>query len=356
MSNVFFISVKTKSIIIFLFFVFTLALNSCKEKDLSQSLSIQINDLVIVNGGDNSLSIVDPITLLVKNIFFLENPGSSFAHHIYGNKIENLIGVALPEYDFSAGHSNLHGQNVKGYVLVFDATTGKKKHLIETSFANHNVVFNVEGTEAWTSLVSHSGKVLVYDVNSGKLLNEISVNSDPTEIIISKSGKYAFVACEESSFLTVIDTKSKKIVKEIKVDKFPTGVYYGFDDNSVFVENANNKSTNIIDIEKLEVIDFIDHNFICGMPVFNKKESELWVCHKNGNSVTIYKKNQGSWVITNQINTENDPHQIMFFENETKAMVINQKSNSAQIFDTNTKKLISKINTGSKPNGILQWK
>jgi YVTN family beta-propeller protein len=178
------------------------------------------------------------------------------------------------------------------------------------------------------------------------------VGSDPSELILAKNGEYAILAAEESSFVTIINTKTYKIVKQIKVDPNPTNVWLGYDQNTVFVENANLKSLNIIDLNSLSVVEYLDFDFTPGYSAFNSKTMEIWVCEKNGKSINIFEKENGKWKKKQSIETELDPHQIIFIENFEKALVINQKSNSLQIINVQSNKIIKKIFTGLKPNGI----
>lgn len=337
-------------LLLFIFFI------SCKKEEISENLGAQKGDILIVNGGDNSITLIDTKTLEKKNQFFLQSKENTFAHHIYFNHDKTEFSVALPEFDFSDAHDKLHFVVALGNVGIFDSNTGQRKQFFGVPFANYNALFSKRSDEIWTGLMSHSGKVNIYSRSDNALIKEISVGPDPTELLIVNNGANAVVACGETSFLTVIDTEKKEIIKEIKIDPYPTNVWKGWSDDVVFVENAVRNSLNVVNISTLTVTDYIDFPFKPGMMVFNDLTQELWICAgPSQNKVYIYKKNAGKWNKTSEIATENDPHQIAFFDNDNKAVVINQKSNTAMIFDVNKKELLKKIITGSKPNGIAVW-
>jgi DNA-binding beta-propeller fold protein YncE len=340
-----------------LFLVFSISLSffSCKKSVVDATVSINQGTALVINGGENSISLIDIKTLADKGKIYLKNPGNTFAHHIYFTKDFSKISIALPEFDFSNSHDLLHNTKVLGHIMVLKTSDVSVSSKFPVSFANHNAIFSIDNKEIWTSLVSHSGKIQVFDANSQELIKEIPVGPDPSEVIFAKNGELALVACGETSFLTIIDTKSKSIIKELKIDPFPTNVWPGWADDIVFVENSNNKSLNIIDLNKFKVVDFIDFSFKPGFSIFNKSSNELWICSKGQNQVFVYEKKEGSWRLKNTILTENDPHQIAFINSNTQAIVINQLSNSAQVFDVVSKKEIKKLNTGLKPNGIAVW-
>ncbi|MCP9765058.1 hypothetical protein [Lacihabitans soyangensis] len=337
----------------YIFLVFILF--SCAKKDSEVSdLNFEKNSAFIVNGGDNSISIIDTKSFAEKGRFYFKNVGNSFAHHIYLSKDFTKLSVAFPEYDFSNGHNGLHGASVEGNVGILNLLD-KSVKTFPVAFANHNAILSNDQSEIWTSLVSHSGKIQVFDANNLTSIKEISVGPDPTEVIFAKNGELALVACGETSFLTVIDTKKKEIIKEIKVDPFPTNVWPGWNQSVVFVENSNAKSLNIVNLDDYKVIDFIDFDFLPGFSIFNSSTNELWVCAPKSNKVYVYEKVQTEWIKKSEILTDVEPHQIGFLKDGKTAFIVNQKGNSVQVADVSSKKIIKKINVGLKPNGIAIW-
>ncbi|MCF8325387.1 MAG: hypothetical protein K9I84_10545 [Leadbetterella sp.] len=331
-----------------------LFLFSCSKKDTVTPLLFEKGSAFVINGGENSISVIDTESFEEKGRFYFKNTGNSFGHHIYFSNDFSKLSIAFPEYDFSNGHGGLHGASVKGNIGILNLSN-KSEKFIPLRFANHNAIFSPDQKEIWTSLVSHSGKVQIFDAVNFKSLKEISVGPDPTELIFAKNGDLAVVACGETSFLTVIDAKSKEIIKEIKVDPFPTNVWPGWNQATVFVENSNGKYLNIVNLDDFKVIDLIDFDFIPGFVAYNSFSSELWVCAPKANKVFVYKKIQTEWMKKSEILADNDPHQIGFLKDGKTALIINQKGNSVQVVDVLSKAEKKKINVGLKPNGIAIW-
>jgi len=336
----------------YLFLLFSLV--SCTKKDPFVPLLFEKGSAFIINGGENSISVIDTESFEEKGRYFFKNAGNSFGHHIYFSKDFSKLTLAFPEYDFSNGHGGLHGASVMGNIGILNISDQAEK-FIPLTFANHNAIFSPDQKEIWTSLVSHSGKVQVFDAENFTSLKEIAVGPDPTEIIFAKNGDLAVVASGETSFLTVIDTKSKEIIKEIKVDPFPTNVWPGWNQSTVLVENSNVKSLNIVNLDNLKAIDLIDFDFIPGFAIYNSSTNEMWVCAPKANKVCVYQKNQTEWLKKSEILTDIEPHQIGFLKDGKTAFIVNQKGNSVQVVDVVSKAVKKKINVGLKPNGIAIW-
>lgn len=327
-----------------------LLLTACERNSTEIPATLQQPSVLVVNGGENSLSVIDPDTYEERDRLFISAPYNTFIHHIGVSTDQRRFAFALPEYDFSGGHDGLHNLQAGGHVVVFNRDTQKNERTISVPFANHNAVFSSDGSEIWTGLVSHSGRIMVYNSSNGSLIREITVGADPHEVVFSGDGRYVLVTCMESSFLTVIDAATKKVLREVKVDPFPTNVWPGKDAGQVIVENANQNSLNFVNLDELRVTEHIDFSFSPGFSAFSP-DGDLWICAKGQNYLYVYRKNGTKWEMKHQIATENDPHQFMFLKD--KVWLVNQKQNTVEIFSLETKQKIKGISTGLKPNAIV---
>lgn len=326
-----------------------LLLVACDRNEAEISDILKEPAVLVVNGGENSLSIIDPDTYEERGRLFIAAPHNTFIHHIGVSPDRRRFVFALPGYDFSGGHDGLHNTTAGGHIVLFNRDTEKNERTITVPFANHNAVFSKDGSEIWTGLVSHSGRVMVYNSSNGNLIREITVGADPHEVIFSEDGRYVLVTCLESSFLTVIDPVTKKVVRDVKVDPFPTNVWPGKDAGQVIVENANQRSLNFVDLDLLQVTDHLDLNFAPGFSAF-APDGDLWICAKGQNHLYAYRKTGTKWEMKHRISTENDPHHFIFLKNNL--WLVNQKQNTVEVFSLESKQKIKGISTGLKPNAI----
>lgn len=327
---------------------------SCKKKETPnpEPVSVEYPKGYVVNGGSNTISIIDLNEMTEKNIIQMTETGR-FPHHINMSVDGTKLAVAIPEYDFTLGHAFLHNaSNKKGGIAVIEAKTGNTLLKISMPSVNFNAVFSADGSEIWSASSTHSGEMFVFDAKTGVQKNKIALGSDPTEVVFSKDGQYAFVALGESSFVYVLNTTTKAIIKTIKVDAFPTNVWLG-NNGKIYVENKVSLSINIINPQTLAVEEYLDVNFRPGQMAYNQALNELWVCQAGENKVAYFERKGNLWSLKGNIITGDDAHAVRFSKDEKRAFVVNQKSNTVSVIDAASHKKTKDIPVGSLPNGIV---
>lgn len=329
---------------------------SCKTKKVIEEpvpvLETNYPKAYVVNGGSNTISVLDLNELSIKNIIQLTEIGR-FPHHINMSVDGKKLAVAIPEYDFTLGHAALHNAtNKKGGIAVIDTKTGSTLLKIALPNTNFNAVFSVDGSEIWSASATHSGEMFIYDATNGVLKTKVMLGSDPSEVVFSKDGKYVFVALGESSFVYVINSQTKAIIKTIKVDAFPTNVWAGID-NKIYVENKVAHTINIIDTKTLTVIDYLDVVFTPGQIAYNQTLNELWICQAGENKVAYFERKNNLWSLKGTIITGDDAHAITFSKDEKRVFVVNQKGNTVSVINATTHLKTKDISVGSLPNGIV---
>ena len=333
---------------IYIFLLLILAI-SCKKQELYDA--VEPNRAYVVNGGSKTVSVIDLTSLEVVNTISLTTNDSIFPHHIYLSPDQLQLAIAMPEHDFSKGHNALHNNPRKGGVAVIDLSKANKVRTFDVVNANHNAIFSPDGREVWTAGYSHTGRIYVYDADSGKLKNEITVDADPSEVVFSSDGVYGLVTSGEGAFLQVIDVQTKSLEKKIKIDLAPSNVWTG-KDNKVLISNAFKNSINVVDLNLLKVTDFLDFSFTPGFMAYLNED--IWVADPKNHRIVIIEKTTEGLKETATITFEDDtdPHMFQFFDNGQKALVILQNKAQAVVIDTQTLEQMKIINVGQKPNGI----
>jgi YVTN family beta-propeller protein len=342
-------NIKSKFLIISILCVF-----SCKKKEISNSEPVVVDypKAYIVNGGSNTISILNLQDLTEKQIIQLTDVGR-YPHHINLSPDGKKLAVATPEFDFTLDHNLLHNAtDKKGGIAIIDAQTGTTILKIALPNTNFNAAFCPDGSEIWSATSTHSGEMYVFDANTGVQKAKIALGADPSEVIFSQDGQYAFIALGESSFVYVLKVSTKEIVKTIKVDPYPTNVWAG-NDEKIYVENKVALSINIIDAKTLTATEFIDVNFKPGQTTYNQALNELWICQAGENKVAYFERKNNVWALKGNIETSDDAHAISFSKDEKKAFVVNQKGNSVSVIDVQTHTKIKDIMVGIQPNGIV---
>ncbi|UTA70016.1 YncE family protein [Emticicia sp. 21SJ11W-3] len=333
-------------------FSFSVFLVSCKDKEEVPTESIDFPAAYVVNGGSNTISIIDLNERKVKKLIQLTDLGR-FPHHIELSPDGKKLSVALPEFDFTLSHDQLHNAtNLKGGIAIIDADNGKSLLKMQLDRVNFNAVFTHDNTEIWTASTNHAGEMHVFDTATGVLKDEIFLGADPTEVVFSKDGRYAFVALGESSFILAVNVKLKKVEKYIKVDQFPTNVWLA-DDGYIYVENKNLLTINVVDPATMNATESIDLDFKPGQVAYHKGLNELWVCQAGQKKIAYFERKNNKWVLKSTIVTGDDAHAVKFSKDEKIAYVANQRGNTVSVINTATHEKIMDIPVGLNPNGIV---
>ncbi|AWV98416.1 YncE family protein [Arcticibacterium luteifluviistationis] len=328
-----------------------LVLAACKSKDLEPT--VKLTDVAyVVSGGSGTVEVIDLINQELLTTYKVTTDANRFPHHVYISTDKERLAIANPAYDFSQGHLGLHGKEIPGGLVVLNAHSGEKLQDIAVPFANHNAIFSPDDTEIWTAGFSHSGKAYIYDANTGDLKAQVQLDADPSELLFSEDGKNAVVRSGESTFVQFVDLKEKAVTKIVKVDLSTGNVWPGYD-NLILVSNGAKNSVNFVNTLTYSVTDFIDFDFSPGFLTYNELTKELWVCNSADNTLEIFSKEGGAWQQTGELTfPDADPHMLKFYDNGKKALLVNQKENTAVFIDAVNKESLKTIGVGSKPNGI----
>jgi YVTN family beta-propeller protein len=145
---------------------------------------IAFDALYVVNGGSNSLTVINTTTNEVAGTIALKD--ASFPHHLALSPDHGSLCLAVPGMDLSGGHAGGGmAMNMKGAILKLNATTGVTEVSRMLDASNHNGAFSPDGKEIWTSQMIMMGKVLVLDAVTLKTLKTIDAGDMPAEVTFS---------------------------------------------------------------------------------------------------------------------------------------------------------------------------
>ena len=100
-------------------------------------------------------------------------------------------------------------------------------------------------------------KVLIYDIESSKIIDEIVVDKNPNDMVLTKDGQYLYVSHGNDNTVSVIDTKQKQRIETLScslypdspVGSTPNGVALSEDEEKLFIANADNNCLAVFEIE-----------------------------------------------------------------------------------------------------------
>ena len=310
--------------------------------------------LFVVNGGDASISVVDPASDRV--VGRIQIDGAVFPHHVYASPDRGRIAVSVPGIDLSMGHHHPgagsgsgHDVSVQGSILVLDSSTGETLASTWLDEMNHNAAFSPDGTQVWTTQMGEVGSTLALDVDTLEPIDEESTGSGPSEVTFSADGKRAFVANTHSSAVVALDIHTLERVATVLVGEAPVGAWPG-DDNVMYVDCEATQDVYAIDASSLEVLFRIPLGFTPGM-ARRAPTGTLWATDSDGGRVVFYSL-EDHWEV-GQVLTGAGAHAIAFSTDGRRAYVTNQLADTITVVEVATGNAVGEIPVGSKPNGIL---
>ncbi|MDQ3297582.1 MAG: PQQ-binding-like beta-propeller repeat protein [Myxococcota bacterium] len=301
----------------------------------------------VVNGGDNSISVIDAARDEVAGT--IELLGIDYPHHIYASADRTSLLVAVPGSDLSGGHGGGGHASGGGAVLVLDAETGALRAARRLDKPNHNATYSPDGSGIWTSQVASPGQVLILDAATLATRTTTTVGDEPAEVTFSASGTYAFVANTASDNVTILDPETGAVVDTKSVGDAPVGAWPGVD-GRMYVDNEAGKSVSVIDPATRAVVATLPLGFTPALAAI-APSGQLWVTDTENGKMVFLDAATGARL--GDLVTAAGAHAFAFSRDGTKAYVTNQKAASVTVIDVATRSVTKTIAVGTKPNGIV---
>lgn len=320
------------------------------EKPSSNPIpSIDFEALFVVNGGSNTVSVINASTNEIAGTITLKN--ANFPHHASLSPDGSLLALAIPGNDMSGGHAGGHadGHAMAGAVLLMEAATGKTKASRTFESPNHNAAYSKDGKEIWTSQMAAKGAILVLESGSLATKQTIEVGDSPAEVTFTMDGKYAFAANGKSNTVSVIDAATKSVVKTIRVGTNPVGAWPG-NDSLMYVDNETSQTITAIHGATLDTVRTYTLGFTPGMAATDAK-GNLWVTDADNGKVVFYPS--GSSFKSGDLATGAGAHGLAFSRDGKTAYVSNQAAGTVSVIDVESRAVKKAITVGDKPNGMV---
>ncbi len=99
-------------------------------------------------------------------------------------------------------------------------------------------------------------QLVIYNTESHTLTNSITTGTHPNDMMLTKNGKYIFIANAEDNSVSVIDIKNKKVIETLNCALYPNapagstsnGVALSEDDKTLYIANADNNCLAVFDV------------------------------------------------------------------------------------------------------------
>ena len=251
--------------------------------------------LVTANKVDGNISVVDTATgKLVKQISIGKNP--EFVR-ILGDVAfvtfePSFIAGTIPQQDTKGTKKTDEDNKVPGHVAIVDLTTGKIIVDIVGRPETEGVEISNDGNQVIVANESDNS-VSVYDINSGRLLKNVSVakyGERPRGIKSSPDGIVYVTTLEFSSKMLVLNEKLEP-TKEVATGKTPYGVSFDYDGKRVFVATNKEKSLQVFDAKTWKKIKDIPTGDRCWHFTFTPDNQQILLACGKSNEILVIDAN-----------------------------------------------------------------
>jgi YVTN family beta-propeller protein len=180
---------------------------------------------------------------------------------------------------------------------------------IEWPGADH-LDFSADGAKLYVSC-EYSGRVVVVDVATRRIVNEIVVGGYPTDVRLAPDGRYLFVANQLLDMLTVIDTTTDDVVELVDLERGAHGLAMSRDATILFVTNRIAASLSAVDVATWNVRDTWEIGGSPDMITVSADGTQLWISNRWDASVSVVDSRTGAVIRT--IDTGAYPHGLAYW-------------------------------------------
>ncbi len=200
--------------------------------------------------------------------------------------------------------------------------------------------------------ISHMGSnsVIVFDLDSQKIIVNVSDIPRPTGILAVPKLHCVYVSASEANKVIVISTATQKKVAEISSLGFPDGIAYDPVNKRIFVSNEYGKAVTVIDAVKNRLIKNIDMGGEVGNTHYDSVSKLIYSAVQTRNELVGIDLNTLKITGRYLLQDCNGPHGFYIDDKIHYAFITGEKDVSYVVFDLTLHKTIAKGRVGSDPD------
>ncbi len=304
--------------------------------------------LLVVNQGDKTLSIVDPVTN--KQVGVVDEAQTTMHGH------EIAVGpdgrsVFMPIYgDVGVGSPGLDGNEM----LIIDWPTGKITGHVDFGHGvrPHCAVFS-KATGMMYVTTEIDNAITIVNPKTLKIVGTIPTTQTQSHMLaITRNGKWGYTANVAAGTVSVLDMKARTTVKVIPISKVTQRIALSPDDKFVFTSDQTQPRMAAIDTRTNEIVKWIDlpGNGYGAAATPNGKWLLVPVPSKSLVSVVDLKTLE----VVRNITVEQAPQEMLVRPDGKFAYVSSVRTKKVCVIDLSQWKMTATIDVGSGPDG-LAW-
>ncbi len=286
--------------------------------------------LVVLNSGDASISIVDPVTLkTVRTIDTGKEP-----HHLMPTPDGKEVIVAS-----SAGNS----------LMFLNPRSGNVEHVVHNIDDPYQLAFSPD--RKWFAVTClRLNRVDIYQADGFKLVKRIPLGKLPSHLVFSGDSAMLFVTLQGSDEVAGIDVGKQDVKWVMKVGKLPAGIAMTPDGSQLMVGIMGEDYVDVIDWRAQKSVARVvtgkgAHNFL---PMGDGRR--VFVSNRVENTVSIV--DMKTWTRLSDIKVPGGPDCMELTADGKTLYVTSRWIKQVSVVDLAKQAVVASASVGRSPHGI----
>ncbi|MFF1354449.1 beta-propeller fold lactonase family protein [Streptomyces sp. NPDC058297] len=243
-------------------------------------------------------------------------------------------------------------------VDIIDTATNKVVNETDVGRASHEGTFTADGKQFW---VADRGRdtVTIVDAVHGGVVSTIKVGPGPSKVVLSPDGGTAYINHISAPEITAVDVKSHKVLHTVKGlgDSFSSDEAISPDGTELWATHKRVGLTSVIDLKHRRVAAVLKTGPDSNHPNFADTKAGSFVYQTVGglDETVVYRREPGGTphLVTRIHNSGHAPHGIWPAGDGTRMYVGMEKSDTVDVIDTATNKVVSTLGVGQEPQALV---
>ena len=247
--------------------------------------------------------------------------------------------------------------NQEPNISVLDPLTGfggsRLYTLVALNSPGEDWVLTEDGKTLFVSM-PRINQVAAVDTVTWRVISNIDAGVRPTRLALQHDGKYLWVGNdaveEKESGIAVIDAASLKVVAQVKTGAGHHEIAFTDDDRFTFASNKQAGTVSVIDVRALERIKDIQTGPLPVSMAFSTLSKALYVANEGDG--TIVEIDGSSHEVLARMNARPGLRTLRIPNEGRYGFAVNKSTNSVNIFDMSTNRLVHEVAVGPSPDQI----
>ncbi len=242
-------------------------------------------------------------------------------------------------------------------VTVISTATNGVVSQTSVGRASHEGFFTPDGKQVWVA-ARGLAEVDIVDALHGGLVDRIATGPNPSKVVFSPDGRFAYVNHIASPTIDVIRVASRRVVARIGglADVFSSDEALSPDGRELWAAHKKVGKVSVIDVARRKVIAVLDTGPGTNHPNFVTTSTAAYAYVTVGglNQTLVYRRNGAASTLVARIpSSGSEPHGIWPSPDNTRVYVVNERSDTVDVIDTATTKVIDTLHVGQEGQALL---